>query len=100
MIINITPVTKHNPEVPNIAKEQDYIILNSVANLSKAIDLISDYKAKYCYPDNDKACRETWFTISDRCGYRVSDQSVYYKEYKDLNDYLCVEKTASRNKKK
>jgi hypothetical protein len=95
----LTLKRKHHPEQPDIVKENDCVILNSVANLPKALDLISGYETKFCFLDNDKAGTEAQRIISDRCGYRVSDQSVYYREYKDLNDYLCGEKLNPEKKK-
>ena len=96
----LTLKIRHHPEQPNIAKERDYVILNSVANLPKAIDLINGYKTKYCFLDNDKAGTEARLTIGDRCGHGVFDQSVHYREYKDLNDYLCGKKQVIEKKKK
>ncbi|KAA6325445.1 DNA primase [termite gut metagenome] len=87
----LTLKQKHNPEYPNIEK-QDYIILNSVSNTLKGIDIISGYKAKYCYLDNDKAGASTYEEIRNKCGLNVFDRSVHYREYKDLNDYLCGKK--------
>lgn len=69
--------------------KQDYIILNSVVNVSKAIDIISDYKEKQCYLDNDKAGASAYIEIQNKCGLNVSDKSSIYRGYKDLNDYLC-----------
>lgn len=87
----LTLLHKRNPEIQTIGK-QDYIILNSVANLSKAIDIIGSYREKYCYLDNDKggvfACQE----IQKKCGANILDRSIHYREYKDLNDYLCGKK--------
>ncbi|KAA6340337.1 DNA primase [termite gut metagenome] len=87
----LTLKQKHNPEYPNIEK-QDYIILNSVSNVSKAIDIISGYKEKYCYLDNDKAGASVYEEIRNKCGLNVSDRSVHYRGYKDLNDYLVGKK--------
>ena len=84
----LTLKQKHHPEQPDIVAKQDYIILNSAANVSKAIDIISEYDAKYCFLDNDATGKQAWLTIRDQCGFKVYDQSVYYREYKDLNDYL------------
>ncbi|KAA6311438.1 DNA primase, partial [termite gut metagenome] len=87
----LTLKQKHNPEYPNIEK-QDYIILNSVSNTLKAIDTISGYREKYCYLDNDKAGASAYEEIRNKCGLNVSDRSVHYRGYKDLNDYLCGKK--------
>ena len=35
----------------------DYIVLNSVSNVSKAIEPIKKYKVIHCYLDNDDAGR-------------------------------------------
>ncbi|KAA6313006.1 DNA primase, partial [termite gut metagenome] len=87
----LTLKQKHNPENTDIEK-QDYVILNSVSNVSKGIDIISGYKAKYCYLDNDKAGVSAYEEIRNKCGLNVSDRSVHYREYKDLNDYLVGKK--------
>ena len=85
----LTLKAKHHPEQPGIAIERDFVIFNSTSNLSKALDIISGYDTKYCFLDNDDGGKKARLTISERCGYKVNDQSVYYREYKDLNDYLC-----------
>jgi hypothetical protein len=77
---------------PNNMTKHDYVILNSVTNLPKALDIIENYTTAYCFLDNDHAGTKAWFAISDRCGLKVSDQSVHYRQYKDLNDYLCGKK--------
>ncbi|MDR2145961.1 MAG: toprim domain-containing protein, partial [Tannerella sp.] len=96
----LTLKRKHHPEHPDIEMENDYVILNSVANLPKALDIIGSYETKFCFLDNDRAGTDAQRIISDRCGYRVSDQSVYYREYKDLNDYLCGKKLTAKQEVK
>jgi hypothetical protein len=49
----LTFLHRRNPQTHNISK-RDFIILNSVSNVSKAISIIGNYKAKFCYLDNDK----------------------------------------------
>ncbi|KAA6312794.1 DNA primase [termite gut metagenome] len=68
--------------------KHDAVILNSVANASKATSFIKSHKEIYTYLDNDEAgqratrlIRETYPSINDR--------SAQYAGYKDLNDYLC-----------
>ncbi|KAA6349133.1 DNA primase [termite gut metagenome] len=87
----LTLKQKHNPENTDIEK-QDYIILNSVSNILKAIDIISGYKAKYCYLDSDKAGTSAYEEIRNKCSLNASDRSVHYRGYKDLNDYLVGKK--------
>ena len=87
----LTIAQKQTPG-PDILHKQDYIILNSVANASKAISTIANYKEKYCYLDNDKAGVSAFLEIQEKCGQNVKDMSATYREYKDLNDYLCQKK--------
>ncbi|WP_336616665.1 toprim domain-containing protein [Bacteroides acidifaciens] len=79
------------PTIPNLDK-QDYVILNSTVNVTKAIDALYPYKRIHCLLDNDytgwKATRE----IKKKYSYRVRDFSHNYQGYADLNDYLCGKK--------
>jgi len=94
----LTLLHKRNPDVPNINK-RDFIILNSVSNISKAINIIGNYKEKYCYLDNDKGGVSAFREIQNKCGENVFDRSIHYREYKDLNDYLCGKKQVQEKKK-
>lgn len=71
-----------------VGDSRDYIVLNSVANFSKIVGRLKDYRMKYCFLDNDDAGSKTLKDIQARCGLNVFDQSVCYRGYKDLNDYL------------
>lgn len=68
---------------------QDYIILNSVSNLSKALYLLGNYEKIHCFFDNDKAGIEAVRAVYKEYGFRVRDASHIYGRYNDLNDYLC-----------
>lgn len=85
------------PQSPDV-KGQDYMVLNSVSNLNKAIEHLSHYERIHCFFDNDqaenKACLESQRTFS----YRVRDASIHYSGYKDLNDFLCGRKVVENNK--
>lgn len=73
--------------------KQDSIILNSVANLSKAMDFIKSHQKIYTYLDNDEAGRKTTQQIETACSNSVvSDQSAHYAKNKDLNEYLISTK--------
>lgn len=71
----------------------DYIVLNSVSNVSRAIESIKKYEIIHCYLDNDDAGRRTVDTLQELLGDKVQDMFAAYPLYKDLNDFL-------RNKKK
>lgn len=66
----------------------DYMILNSVANLKRALQHLDRYTHIHCFFDNDHAGRKTAETVMGLYEYRVTDESFRYAEYKDVNDYL------------
>ncbi len=68
---------------------QDYMVLNSVTNLSKAETLLSTYNKVGSFLDNDQAGRTAFQTLQGKLKERLKDMSVHYGNYKDLNDYLC-----------
>lgn len=72
--------------------KHDYIVLNSVGNLSKAIPIIDAYNLKQCYLDNDTAGKNAFAELLQKYGSRLFGHSENYQEYKDVNDYLCGKK--------
>ncbi len=66
----------------------DYLVMNSVGNLKKALVHLQEYPYIHCYLDNDLAGQKTTETISGLYGIRTVNEAVRYAEYKDLNDYL------------
>ena len=84
----LTIRVKNNPQYPRLTT-QDYIILNSVSNLAKVESLLANYTQFGSYLDNDTAGRNACETLKAKFGERLLDKSLYYHEYKDLNDYLC-----------
>lgn len=62
--------------------------MNSVANLRKSLEYLSQYEEIHCYLDNDLAGRKTVETFVGLFGENVKDESVKYREHKDLNDLL------------
>lgn len=79
---------KDCPTMPNLYG-QDYIILNSVANVSKAIDVLHGYERIHCLLDNDEAGRNAYLDLASEFSGRIRDFSDNYNGQKDLNDYLC-----------
>lgn len=69
----------------------DYIVLNSVSNVNKAIPLLREYENVFSLLDNDHAGRQTFRQIAE-AGCPVKDKSACYREYNDLNDYLMDKK--------
>lgn len=79
---------KNCPTMPNL-DGQDYIILNSVANVSKAIDVLHGYERIHCLLDNDEAGRNAYLELAREFDGHIRDFSDNYNGHKDLNDYLC-----------
>ena len=67
---------------------QDYIVLNSTSNLSKAIRPLGGYERIHCFLDNDKAGMEAVQELREEYGLRIRDASHIYGGYNDLNDFL------------
>ena len=79
---------KYNPGIPGTDK-QDYIILNSVSNVAKALDRLESYEDIHCFLDNDTAGRQAFLKVRQKFDFHVRDASKHYANHKDLNDYLC-----------
>lgn len=77
---------------------QDYMVLNSVSNLSKAMDRLSDYERIHCFFDNDQAGNRAYLELQRTFSYRIRDASIHYSGYKDLNDFLCGRKAVEDKK--
>jgi len=84
----LTIRVKNNPQYPRLTT-QDYIILNSVSNIARAESILPTYEQIGSFLDNDTAGRNACETLRAKFGERLLDKSLYYREYKDLNDYLC-----------
>jgi hypothetical protein len=68
--------------------KHDVAILNSVANVQKAMSFLKSHKEIYAYLDNDNAGRKATEFIKSNC-VSVNNRSERYAGFKDLNDYLC-----------
>ena len=92
----LTLRVKNCPAMPNLDR-QDYIILNSTANVPKAIDALGLYERIHCLLDNDAAGFRATQAIAAEYTWRVRDFSHNYRGYSDLNDYLCGRKQEQKN---
>lgn len=77
---------------------QDYMVLNSVANVSKALYPLGNYERIHCFFDNDRAGMEALQQIRVEYGrdLYIRDASQTYSGCKDLNEYL--QKQTERNR--
>lgn len=83
---------KHDPNPPH-----DLVVLNSVANLLKAVPFITSHEQVYAYLDNDDAGRKATADLKAACR-SISDQSVHYRPHNDLNDYLRSRRPVEEHK--
>ena len=70
----------------------DWLVLNSVSNVEKAVKALQVYERIECFLDNDEAGRRTFQRLHDCFGEKVIDRSSLYADYKDLNDYLLSQR--------
>ncbi len=64
-------------------------VLNSVANVQKAVPFLARHRSIYTFLDNDDAGRNALSYIERLCPrIEVINQSDFYCRHKDLNDYL------------
>ena len=85
------------PKFPELDR-QDYMVLNSVSNVNKALYPLGNYERIHCFFDNDHAGMEALQQIRKEYGRDryIRDASQTYRECKDLNEYL--QKQAERNR--
>ena len=70
----------------------DWLVLNSVSNVEKALQVLGDYQRIECYLDNDEAGRRTFDRLRVNFGDKVVDCSSLYAGHKDLNEYLLSQR--------
>ena len=74
----------------------DWLVLNSVSNVEKAVKVLQGYERIECFLDNDEAGRRTFQRLHDCLGDKVIDRSSLYADHKDLNEFL-LSKNAGNN---
>ena len=72
----------------------DTAVLNSVANLVKAIPFLQ-HKTVHAFLDNDEAGKRAIEQLRQSLpNSEVVDQSAFYRNHKDLNEYLTGQRLA------
>ena len=74
----------------------DWLVLNSVSNVEKAVRALHGYERIDCFLDNDDAGRRTLERLRADFGEKVIDRSSLYADHKDLNEFL-LSKNAGNN---
>lgn len=77
----------------------DAVVLNSVINAGKSVDVLNKYGTVYCHLDNDEAGRNATRQLMASCTCKVVDASAEYADCKDVNEYLCKVKVARQSVK-
>ena len=81
-------------ETLQVTGNADCLVLNSIANVEKAMKHLDGYGRIDCFLDRDEAGRRALETLRSRYGSRICDRSALYNGCKDLNEFLQL----SRNK--
>lgn len=66
----------------------DYIVLNSITQYRNFLPYGREYKYIHLYLDNDTPGINTTTSFRNEFHEKILDESVRYKEYKDLNDFI------------
>lgn len=66
----------------------DYLVLNSVAMVNKAIPCLERYDKLFLYLDNDDAGKSATRTIIERYGSKAKDCRERYAKFSDVNDFI------------
>lgn len=67
----------------------DTVVLNSVTNLTKAIPFLQSHQTVHAFMDNDEAGKQAFTRLRDSLpNAKVVDQSGFYRNNKDINDYI------------
>ena len=75
----------------------DSLVLNSVANVGKAVKHLDGYGRIDCFLDRDEAGRRTLEALKGHYGGRVCNCSALYDGCKDLNEYLQLTTKKQKN---
>jgi len=76
---------------------QDFLVLNSLANLNKSSSIISLYDSTMLLLDNDESGKKATLDMVSSLK-NCYDLSEWYSPFKDLNDYLLSNKIAGHKR--
>lgn len=65
---------------------QDFIVLNSLVNIKKSMDILKSYESVVLLLDRDEGGRKATIELQN-CLSNCHDSSDLYKPFKDVNDY-------------
>ena len=79
------------------AMESDFIVLNSVSSICKALPLLREYDKTVCLLDNDAAGRNAFASLYKALNGNAEDMSSLYNGFKDLNELIKSLSNLSNN---
>jgi hypothetical protein len=71
----------------------NFLVLNSLSFIGRSVPILEAHKSNQVFLDNDLAGRQAKETLNAK-GIEFLDQSSFYINYKDVNDYLMKDPTA------
>ncbi len=83
-------------EVKELVAKSDFLILNSLRLLNRAIPVLKTHKDVNLFLDNDSPGQDAKKNLSEK-GIRFNDTSILYREYKDVNEYLTAIKKVKQS---
>ena len=98
LFLSFTSSTATFAKPPAFARCASWLMLFSVANVSKALYPLGSYERIHCFLDNDRAGMEALQQIRkeyDNTRY-IRDASHIYSGCKDLNEYLQKQAAAKK----
>jgi hypothetical protein len=66
----------------------NYLVLNSLSFFEKSTELMEKHKTVHLFLDRDKAGSTQTIKVLERNKSIYIDKSIFYKDHKDLNDWL------------
>lgn len=72
----------------SVGQPCDYYVLNGVGEVKLLLPYLKAYDSIHCYLDNDDAGRTATKTVMKAYPDAAVDESIRYKGYNDLNDFL------------
>lgn len=75
----------------------DVLVLNSTANLSKAINFLQQHQEVHTYLDNDEGGRKATLQIQQTCKSHINKASEY-SNFKDLNEFLVAQQQGKKQR--
>lgn len=76
----------------------NFLILNSLSFVNRSLDILKDFESVRLYLDHDTAGRNATELFKGALHHAV-DHSMFYRQHKDLNDYLRGNKLSENQKK-